>query len=229
MVQTSAHSRWVPAALSLFLPLALSGRLAVAAPPGSDDGLGRAVVQLPPASAAGQGAKVLSAAARTAVNYVDAAVQALQAGQPGEAGRLLAQVWRLLDQIQVGIRERAAAAPVAVIPVLARVRLGDGGEAGQGVADRVRALEPQVLAGEHEQVLAALLDLGVSLTYEYVGMPVQATSDGLDRARAALAAGDPGGAQGALWDIVHGLEVRTLSIGLTPPPGQGPGPGETPR
>jgi hypothetical protein len=52
-------------------------------------------------------------------------------------------------------------------------------------------------------------------------MPVQATSDGTDRA-AALAAGDAGAAQAALKAIVQGLEALSLSIGPKPPPGPVP-------
>jgi hypothetical protein len=162
--------------------------------------------------------KVLSAAARTAVNYVDAAAQAIEAGEPGQAGRLLAQARRILDQIQGGLRERAAAGngAIAVVPVLARVRVAQGGEVSEALTAQVQALEPQVLAGEHDRVLAGLQGVGVGLTFEYVGMPVQATSDGIDRAGAALAAGESGAALEALTAIVQGLEARALSIGTGP-------------
>jgi hypothetical protein len=181
-----------------------------------------AVAQLPPGHALAQRDKLLSAAARTAVNYVDAAAQAVAAGEADQAGRLLAQARRLLDQIQEGVREREGTGRITVIPVLARVRLADGGEVSDALAAQVRALEPQVLAGEHDRVLAGLQGVGVSLTYEYVGMPVQTTSDGVDRAGAALAAGNTDAALEALTAIVHGLEARSLSVGPTPTPGSGP-------
>lgn len=188
-----------------------------------------AVVQLPPGHALAQRDKLLSAAARTAVKYVDAAAQAVAAGEAGQARRLLAQARRLLDQIQGGVEAAEGAGRIAVIPVLARVRLADGGELSDAIATQLRALEPQVLAGEHDRVLAGLQEVGVSLTYEYVGMPVQATSDGIDRATAALAAGNTGAALGDLTAIVHGLEVRSLSVGPKPPPGHEPELGPNPR
>lgn len=183
-----------------------------------DDRDAEAVAQLPAGHALAQRDKVLSAAARTAVNYVDAAAQAIEAGEPGQAGRLLAQARRILDQIQGGLRERAAAGngAIAVVPVLARVRVAQGGEVSEALTAQVQALEPQVLAGEHDRVLAGLQGIGVGLTFEYVGMPVQATSDGIDRAGAALAAGDSGAALEALTAIVQGLEARALSIGTGP-------------
>jgi hypothetical protein len=180
------------------------------------------VVQLPPAVAEAQQAKVLSAAARTAVNYVDAAALAVAAGDLGQAGRLLTQARQLLDQLLGGIRERAATEPITVIPVLARVRITEGRAVSDALAAEVQALEPLVLAGEHDRVLAGLQGIGVSLTYQYVGMPVQATSDGIDRAAAALTAGDTGAAQAALKAVVQGLEAWSLSIGPNAPPGPVP-------
>ncbi len=186
----------------------------------AEEGAADAVVQLPPGHALAQRDKLLSAAARTAVNYVHAAAQAVAAGEPGQAGRLLAQARRLLDQIQGGVGAREGAGRITVIPVLARVRLADGGEVSDALAAQVRALEPLVLAGEHDRVLAGLQEVGVSLTYEYVGMPVQATSDGIDRAAAALSAGNTGAALTDLTAIVHGLVVRSLSVGPKPPTGR---------
>jgi YfdX protein len=180
------------------------------------------VVQMPPGHALAQRDKLLSAAARTAVKYVDAAAQALVAGKVGQAVRLLAQSRRLLDQIQGGVQATEGAGHITVIPVMARVRLADGGELSDDLAAQVRALEPQVLAGEHDRVLAGLQDVGVGLTYEYLGMPVQATSDGIDRATAALAAGNSDAALTDLTAIVHGLEVRSLSVGRKLPTGHGP-------
>ncbi len=204
--------RWLPAALSLLLPLALRG-LAAAEPPGGGNRTAEAVGQLPAAVAAAQQAKVLSAAARTAVNYVDATALAVAAGDLANAGRLVAQARQLLDQIQGSIRESGGVEPVTVIPVMARVRAAEGAEVSDALAARIQSLEPQVLAGEHDRVLAALRDVGVSLTYDYVGMPVQATRDGIGVAEAALAAGEADAALAALTQIVQGLEARTLSIG----------------
>jgi hypothetical protein len=162
--------------------------------------------------------KVLSAAARTAVNYVGAAAQAIAAGELAQAERLLAQARRLLDQIQTAIRERGGTGALTVIPVLAQVRVAGGGEVSADLAARLKALEPQVLAGEHDRVLAGLQGVGVGLSYQYVGMQVQGTGDGIDRAAAALAAGDTGGALKTLKGIVYGLEVREVSIGKEPGP-----------
>lgn len=178
-----------------------------------------AVVQLPPGHALAQRDKLLSAAARNAVKYVRAAAQALVAGEVDQAVRLLAQGRRLLDQIQGGVQATEGARRITVIPIMARVRLADGGELSDALAAQVRALEPQVLAGEHDRVLAGLQDVEVGLTYEYIGMPVQATSDAIDRAAAALAAGNTGAALTGLTAIVHGLEVRSLSVGRKPPTG----------
>jgi hypothetical protein len=222
MAQLSARSRWVGAPLSLLLIVALPN-LAAAEPPGSADQSVEAVIQLPPAVVEAQQAKVLSAAARTAVNYVDAAALAVAAGDLARGGRLLGQARQLLDQIQGGIRERAGIEPIAVVPVMARVRAAEGVEVSDALAARIQALEPQVLAGEHDRVLAALRDVGVSLTYDYVGMPVQATRDGIGRAEVALAAGESGAALAALTQIVQGLEARTLSIGPKAPEGKGQG------
>jgi hypothetical protein len=219
MAPILAQSWWFLPALSL--TLALLG-LAAAEPPGGGDEPAEAVVQLPPAIAEAQQAKLLSAAARTAVNYVDAAALAVAAGDLAQAGRLLTQARQLLDQILGGIRERTATEPITVIPVLARVRVTEGGEVSDALAAEVQALEPLVLAGEQDRVLAGLQGVGVSLSYQYVGMPVQATSEGIDRATAALAAGDAGAAQAALQAIVQGLEARSLSIGPKPPPGSVP-------
>jgi hypothetical protein len=228
MASILAFACWFLAALSLLLILALPG-LAAAEPPGGGDESGNAVVQLPPAVAEAQQAKVLSAAARTAVNYVDAAALAVAAGDLTQAGRLLAQARQLLDQIQGGIRERAGTEPVTVIPVMARVRAAEGVEVSDALAARIQALEPQVLAGDHDRVLAALRDVGVSLTYDYVGMPVQATRDGIGRAEAALAAGESGAALAALTQVVRGLDARTLSIGPKGPEGEGQGTEVEPR
>jgi hypothetical protein len=222
MAQLSARFRWVCAPLPLLLIVALPD-LAAGEPPGSGDESAEAVIQLPPAVAEAQQAKVLSAAARTAVNYVDAAALAVAAGDLAQGGRLLGQARQLLDQIQGGIRERAGIEPIAVVPVMARVRAAEGVEVSDALAARIQALEPQVLAGEHDRVLAALRDVGVSLTYDYVGMPLQATRDGIGRAETALAAGESGAALAALTQIVQGLEARTLSIGPKTPESKGQG------
>ena len=227
----SLHLVWVWTGLTMALPALGVVVPAGAAPTLPDAEPARetsavAVARLPTDHALAQRDKVLSAAARTAVNYVDAAARLLAAGDAAQAGRLLAHARRLMDQIRKGVRERGAAGSVSVIPVLARVRLGDGGEVGDALVARVQALEPQVLAGDHDRVLAGLLDIGIGLTYEYVGMPVQAASDGIDRASAALAAGETDAAEAALLAIVHGLEVRTLSIGAgVPSQGQNGSPG----
>jgi hypothetical protein len=222
MAQISAPSCWVTAALSLLVSLA-PPELAAVEPPGGSDESAEAVVQLPSAVAEAQQTKLLSAAARTAVNYVDAAALAVATGDAAQARLLLTQARRLLDQIQAGIRERGWMQPITVIPVMARVRAAEGAEVSDALAARIQALEPQVLAGDQDRVLAALRDVGLSLTYDYVGMPVQATSDGIDRAQAALAAGESGAALAALTQIVQGLEARTLSIGPKAPEGTGQG------
>ena len=208
---------WSLAALSMLLTLALPG-LAAAEPPGEGGESADAVVQLPSAHAEAQQAKLLSAAARAAVNYVDAAALAVAAADLESAGRLVAQARQLVDQIRGSIRESGGAEPVTVIPVMARVRVAEGAEVSDVLAARIQSLEPQALAGEHERVLAALRDLGVSLTYDYVGMPVQATRDGIGVAEAALAAGEADAARAALTHIVQGLEARTLSIGAETSP-----------
>jgi len=197
-------------------------------PDGSAPLAGQAVAQVPTGHALAQRDKVLSAAARTAVSYVDAAAKALAAGEAGQAERLLAQAGALADQIERGVGYRGGGRPVAVIPVLARVRPAEGGELSTDLRARVQALEPQVWAGEHALVLEGLLDLGIGLIYEYVGMPLEATRDGLDRAREDLAKGDVPAARGHLSGIMRGLEIRTLTIGI-PAPGQGAEPEPTPE
>lgn len=204
--------RWLPVALSLLPPLALRG-LAAAELPGGGDQTAEAVGQLPAAVAGARQAKVLSAAARTALNYVDAAALAVSAGELPQAGRLVAQARQLLDQIQGSIRDSGRVEHVNVIPVMARVRAAEGAEVSDALAARIQAIELQVLAGEHDRVFAALRDVGVNLTYDYVGMPVQTTRDGIGRAEAALAAGEADAALAALTRIVQGLDARTLSIG----------------
>jgi len=171
------------------------------------------VVQLPAGRAEVQRDKVLSAAARTAVNYVDAAAKAADEGESDQAGRLLAQARRLLDQVQAAIRERGAAAPITVVPVLARVHVAGGGEVSPELASRFQALEPDVLAGDQERVLAGLQAAGVGLTYEYVGMAVKPTSDGVEEAIADLKAGNGKAAADALHGVLRGLVSQRLTIG----------------
>ena len=88
---------------SLLLWLGLSGTQALAEPGGSPD----AVVQLPPSHTQAQDARVLVAAARNVVNLVAASAQSLAAGDAGEAGRLLGEARRLLDQIQASLAQSA--------------------------------------------------------------------------------------------------------------------------
>ena len=173
-----------------------------------------AVAQLPANHAETQRDRLLSAAARTAMNYVGSATRAIEADEPGQARALLTQARRILDQIQVGLPEQQTPGTGAVtaIPVLARVHTTNGGEIGAAVAAQVQALEPLVLTGQHERVLAELQGIGVPLTYNYVRMPVGPTSDGIDQATAALAADDDEAALGALAAIVQGLDIGTMTI-----------------
>ena len=219
-------------ALWPLLALGLAGPVASQAPDQTEQN-DAAVAQLPANHAETQRDRLLSAAARTAMNYVGAATRAIEADESGQAQALLTQARRILDQIQVGLPEQQTPGTGAVtaIPVLARVHATNGGEIGAAVAAQVQALEPLVLTGQHERVLAELQGIGVPLTYNYVRMPVRPTSDGVDQATAALAAGDDEAALGALAAIVQGLDIGTMTIAApeqaaetTPSPSQSPKP-----
>jgi hypothetical protein len=184
---------------SLLLWLGLSGTHALAEPGASAD----AVVQLPPSHTQAQDARVLVAAARNVVNLVAASAQTLTSGDVGEASRLLGEARRLLDQIQASLGQSASGGrSTAVIPVGASIALDAEAEADPAVMSRIEALEPLMMAGEQEQVIAGLQEIGVPITYEHVGMPVQPTSEGIDLASAALAAGQTAAAAEALAAVI---------------------------
>lgn len=219
--------RW-PLALWPLLALGLTGPVASQPPDQTQPSTG-AVAQLSADHAQIQRDRLLSAAARTAMNYAGAATRAIKAGEPAQAEALLTQARRILDQIQAGLPEQQTpgAEVVTAIPVLARVHATNGGEIGAVVAAQVQALEPLVLTGQHERVLAELQGIGVALTYDYVRMPVGPTSDGIDQATAALAAADDEAALEALAAIVRGLDIGTMTI-AAPEHVSEPTPGPTP-
>ena len=184
---------------------------------------GETVVQLRPSHTQTQDARILVAAARNVVNLVFASAQTIAAGDAAEAGPLLAEARRLLDQIQASQNQtgRVASAPgtVRVIPVSARVAVAREAEADAAVTARIQALEPLMLAGEQELVVTGLQQLGTALTYEYVGMPVQSTSEGVDLASTALAANQLDAAAEALNAVIRGLDSREVNIDPAADPG----------
>lgn len=192
---------------------------------------GETVVQLRPSHTQTQDARILVAAARNVVNLVVASAQRIAAGNAAEAGPLLAEARRLLDQILASQDQtaRVGSAPgtVRVIPVSARVAVTPEAEADAAVTARVQALEPLMLAGEQELVVAGLQQIGTALTYEYVGLPIQPTSEGVDLASAALAAGHPDAAAEALNTVIRGMESREVNIESAADPGP-TAPGEAP-
>jgi hypothetical protein len=171
------------------------------------------VVQLPPSHTQAQDARVLVAAARNVVNLVAASAQALAAGAAAEAGPLLGEARRLLDQIQASLAQSGpGGGGTRTIPVGAGIGLDPEAEADPEVMARIQALEPLMMAGDQERVIAGLQAIGIAISYESVGMPVQPTSDGIDRASAALAAGQEVAAAEALAGVMAGLEGREVSI-----------------
>jgi hypothetical protein len=214
LIATAPLSRIAQTA-ALLLGLGLSGTHALAEPDAPAD----AVVQLPPSHTQAQDSRVLVAAARNVVNLVTAAAQTLTTGDAGEAGPLLGEARRLLDQIQASLAQSArGGGGTGVIPVGASIDLDPGAEADPAVMSRIEALEPLMMAGEQERVIAGLQEIGTPLTYEYVGMPVQLASEGIDQANAALAAGQPAAAAEALDGVMRGLEGREVSITPTASP-----------
>jgi len=181
------------------------------------------VVQLRPSHTQTQDARILVAAARNVVNLVVASARTIAAGDAAEAGPLLAEASRLLEQIQASQGQTARIGPAQVtarvIPVSARVAVTPEAEADATVTARIQALEPLMLAGEQELVVTGLQQLGTALTYEYVGMPVQSTSEGVDLASAALAADQPDAAAEALNAVIRGLDSREVNIDPAADPG----------
>lgn len=221
MVARAPGSRIAPIALLLGLCLALPQALA-------GPGVGpEAVVQLPPSHTQAQDARVLVAAARNVVSLVAASAQALAAGGAAEAGPLLGEARQLLDQIQASLAQSdPRGGGTRTIPVGAGIGLDPEAEADPEVMARVQALEPLMMAGEQERVIAGLQAIGIQISYESVGMPVQPTSDGIDRASAVLAAGQEAAAAEALAGVMAGLEGREVSI--TPTAAANPTPAASP-
>ena len=215
MVTKAPPSRIAPTALLLGLCLALTQALA-------ESGVSpEAVVQLPPSHTQAQDARVLVAAARNVVNLVAASAEALAGGDAGGAPALLGEARRLLDQIQASLAQSApGSGGTGIIPVGASIGLDAEAEADPAVMARIEALEPLMMAGDQERVIAGLQAIGIQITYEYVGMPVQPTSEGIDRASAALAAGQEAAAAEALAAVMGGLDGREVSI--TPAPAATP-------
>ena len=217
MVAKVPDSRRTPTALLLGLCLALPQALAE---PGVSP---EAVVQLPPSHTQAQDARVLVAAARNVVNLVAASAEALAGGDAGGAPALLGEARRLLDQIQASLAQSApGSGRTGIIPVGASIALDPEAEADPAVMARIEALEPLMMAGEQERVIAGLQAIGIEITYEYVGMPVQQTSEGIDRASAALAAGQEAAAAEALAVVMGGLDGREVSITPTAAPADAP-------
>jgi hypothetical protein len=201
-----------PALIALLLGLCLALPQALAGP-----GVGpEAVVQLPPSHTQAQDARVLVAAARKVVNLVAASAQALAAGDAAGAPALLGEARRLLDQIQASLAQSGPGGGGArIIPVGAGIGIDPEAEADPAVMARIQALEPLMMAGDQERVVAGLQAIGIEITYESIGMPVQPTSEGIDRASAALAAGQEAAAAEALAGVMAGLEGREVSIAPT--------------
>jgi hypothetical protein len=212
-----------PALIALLLGLCLALPQALAGP-----GVGpEAVVQLPPSHTQAQDARVLVAAARKVVNLVAASAQALAAGDAAGAPALLGEARRLLDQIQASLAQSDPGGGGArIIPVGAGIGLDPEAEADPTVMARIQALEPLMMAGDQERVIAGLQAIGIQISYESVGMPVQPTSDGIDRASAALAAGQEAAAADALAGVMADLEGREVSI--TPTAASTPAPAVSP-
>lgn len=213
----------------LLLGLGLSRAQATEDPESGHDG--ETVVQLRPSHTQTQDARIRVAAARSVLNLVVASTQAIAAGDAAKAGPLLAEARRLLDQIQASQdqTDRTGSVPgaIRVIPVSARVAVTPEVQADTAVTARIRSLEPLMLAGEQELVVAALQQIGTALTYEYVGMPVQPTSAGVDLAQASLAAGQPDDAAEALNGVIRGMDSREVNIDLAADTGPTT-PGEAP-
>jgi hypothetical protein len=221
LVARAPGSRIAPILLLLGLCLALTQALAE---PGVSP---EAVVQLPPSHTQAQDARVQVAAARNVVNLVAASAQALAAGAAPEAGPLLGEARRLLDQIQASLAQSGpGGGGTRTIPVGAGIGLDPEAEADPEVMARIQALEPLMMAGDQERVIAGLQAIGIQISYEYVGMPVQPTSEGIDRASAALAAGQEAAAAEALAGVMSGLEGREVSI--TPTAAANPAPAASP-
>ena len=221
MVARAPGSRIAPILLLLGLCLALTQALAE---PGASP---EAVVQLPPSHTQAQDARVQVAAARNVVNLVAASAQALAAGAAAEAEPLLGEARRLLDQIQASLAQSGpGGGGTRTIPVGAGIGLDPEAEADPEVMARIQALEPLMMAGDQERVIAGLQAIGIQISYEYVGMPVQPTSEGIDRASAALAAGQEAAAAEALAGVMSGLEGREVSI--TPRASANPAPAAAP-
>jgi hypothetical protein len=217
LVARAPGSRIAPILLLLGLCLALTKALAE---PGVST---EAVVQLPPSHTQAQDARVQVAAARNVVNLVAASAQALAAGAAPEAGPLLGEARRLLDQIQASLAQSGpGGGGTRTIPVGAGIGLDPEAEADPEVMARIQALEPLMMAGDQERVIAGLQAIGIQISYEYVGMPVQPTSEGIDRASAALAAGQEAAAAEALAGVMSGLEGREVSITPTAAPADAP-------
>jgi hypothetical protein len=211
------------APILLLLGLCLALTQALAEPGVSPE----AVVQLPPSHTQAQDARVQVAAARNVVNLVAASAQALAAGAAPEAGPLLGEARRLLDQIQASLAQSGpGGGGTRTIPVGAGIGLDPEAEADPEVMARIQALEPLMMAGDQERVIAGLQAIGIQISYEYVGMPVQPTSEGIDRASAALAAGQEAAAAEALAGVMSGLEGREVSI--TPMAAANPAPAASP-
>ena len=217
MVAKAPLARIAPTALLLGLCLALTQALA-------ESGVSpEAVVQLPPSHTQAQDARVLVAAARNVVNLVAASAEALAAGDAGGAPALLGEARRLLDQIQARLAEsNTGGGGTGTVPVGASLGLDPEAEADPAVMARIEALEPLMMAGDQERVIAGLQAIGIQITYEYFGMPVQPTSEGIDRASAALAAGQEAAAAEALAGVMGGLEGREVSITPTAAPADAP-------
>lgn len=182
-----------------------------------------------------QQAAMLAAAGRGAIGHVAAARRLLATDKTDEAAASLAVAARILAQIKLAEDEGGAAesAPgderpgvdgaadgrpgdARMIPLIARLGLPDQTDLSDRLKQSLNRLAPMVAAGDHAQVVAALKDLDIPMTYSYVEMPLKVVTDEVAAAARAIEAGDRDGADAYLKAAIDANVSTTVTIGEQP-------------